>query len=228
MWAKNGYAAPMKFYNKPNKNILQNTLDGAPLAISEQVEGDSVGGAIKFLQLAGAIFRYKDDKKGQQDAYNWFMEEECGQIQQFPNISAVCYGTFGTGAAHIMANLNSYRKFMTNVCYSKDEPGLTNIERNVSDGLEDILTLTELCVHTLYSEFVPQPLVQELHAYGIDRVNGISLGPLHDAVLTHLSKTQSNPSLWLTQGSSFVDASLKSAKIRNTEAIEAAHVLSLH
>jgi len=77
---------------------------------------------------------------------------------------------------------------MINVSYSKEKPGLMNIERNVSDGLEDIPTLTELCVHALYSKFVSQPLVQELCAYGIDRVNGVSLGPLHNAVLTHLSK----------------------------------------
>ncbi|KAF8341655.1 uncharacterized protein EI90DRAFT_1763587, partial [Cantharellus anzutake] len=31
---------------------------------------------------------------------------------------------------------------------------------------------------------------------------------LHDAVLTHLSKIRSNPSLWLTHGSSFVEATL--------------------
>jgi hypothetical protein len=153
------------------------------------------------------------------------MEEECGQIQQFPNISAVRYGTFGTGATHIIADLDAYRKFMINICYSKEKPGLTNIEKNVSDGLEDIPTLTELCVHALYSEFVSQPLVQELRAYGIDGINGISLGPLHDAVITHLSKIHDNPSLWLHKGSSLDDVALKGTKIAHINAIKAVREL---
>jgi len=55
-----------------------------PSAAGTRATEVSQGGAVKTTALAGAIFKHKDDKKGQQDTFRHFFEAKLGYMINFP------------------------------------------------------------------------------------------------------------------------------------------------
>ena len=60
------------------------------------------------------------------------------------------YSSYLDIATEILAHLDAYVQFINQVCYSKVKPLLNNLEENISNALNDPLTLTELVCLALY------------------------------------------------------------------------------
>ena len=72
-WSKTG-VAPVLLMNRDNDAAASSGDANTRQRAAER----SVGGAIKLVELAGAIFRHKDDKKGQHDSWRYFCESRLG------------------------------------------------------------------------------------------------------------------------------------------------------
>jgi hypothetical protein len=74
-WAENGLPGPVKLYNRDNAAAVS-LAEGTGAAA--RAEEHSAGGAIKVASLAGAVFRHKDHKCGQQDMLQYYWDHETG------------------------------------------------------------------------------------------------------------------------------------------------------
>ncbi|KAJ7340838.1 hypothetical protein DFH08DRAFT_704562, partial [Mycena albidolilacea] len=88
---------------------------------------------------------------------------------------------------------------------SKQNPGLNHPEPNTFNGLNDLVTMTECCVMTLYKNTVSDPYVTAIRKPG---VNHLDLGPLHEQLIPHIEKLVVNPDLLLDLTESCEDATL--------------------
>jgi hypothetical protein len=156
VWEELNLPGPCLLANKANAQILRDLIEpGADTTqpmTEEQImafESTSRGG-LKFLQIAAAIFANKDDKKGQGDRLiahqtQWKRDErekhKKKRIPQFPDICKTRFGSYGRGASHVLKHLDFYRDLMEKIQWTKDTPGLTNIEplRLMSIGLSATL-----------------------------------------------------------------------------------------
>jgi hypothetical protein len=82
--------------------------------------------------------------------YVWYMEQHIGYHVPFPDVSNTQYGSHGEAAATILMYRDHFLSFMAVIRDAKDKPGKTNIEKNFTAAIKDILTLIELCVLALY------------------------------------------------------------------------------
>jgi len=87
------------------------------------------------------------------------MEKHIGHRVPFPDVSNTRYGSHGHAAATILIYREHFLSFMDAIRDAKDRPGETNIEKNFSEALKDIPTLTELAVLSLYFITVSQPFM---------------------------------------------------------------------
>ncbi|TFY76137.1 hypothetical protein EWM64_g7875 [Hericium alpestre] len=145
---------PIFLFNRDNAAAVADKTATTAKARAEQV---SSRGAIKTASLAGAIFRNKYEKKGQQDAYRYFFSEMLGFIVQFPDTSNTRYGSFCDAACELLVNLVIYLEFLDLMRYNKEKGELNHMEQNIFDALHDPSTLTELAVLSLYSQNISQP-----------------------------------------------------------------------
>ncbi|KAG1769493.1 hypothetical protein EV702DRAFT_1202900 [Suillus placidus] len=72
-WIDNSVEGPVLLMNKDNV-AASSAGSSTPKQRAIQV---SIGGAQKVLELAGAVFWHKDDKKGQQDSLRYYFEKLC-------------------------------------------------------------------------------------------------------------------------------------------------------
>jgi hypothetical protein len=63
-WGETGVEGPVLLMNKDNAAAAS----GGSSSAKQHVIQVSTGGAQKVLELAGAVFQHKDNKKGQQDS----------------------------------------------------------------------------------------------------------------------------------------------------------------
>jgi hypothetical protein len=117
-------------------------------------------GASHATMLEGFICCNKDKKKGQQDTYNWYIEEKVGLRVPYPDVSNTRYSSHGEASATLIRD--HFIHFMEFVRDAKDKPGLTNIGKNFLDAIQDIPTLTELCVLAMYNINVSRPFMQHV------------------------------------------------------------------
>ncbi|KAF8587696.1 hypothetical protein K439DRAFT_1614130 [Ramaria rubella] len=113
-WEDHGVPGPIKLMNQDNAAAAH-------------------GGAIKATSLAGAVFRHKDDKKGQQDSLKYFFKDTLGYPISFPDTKL-------------------YIQFLDIVKDKKDSRSLNHMEQNVYAALKDSPTLHKLCVLKLFSQ----------------------------------------------------------------------------
>jgi hypothetical protein len=79
--------------------------------------------------------------------------------------------------------------------WSKVNPSLTNIEKNLRDALKDQPTLTEFCAMILYQQIVTHPYLRQVRGPGTKNVNVLDLGPLHVAIREHIEQILANPAI---------------------------------
>ena len=67
------------------------------------------------------------------------------------------------------------------------------MEQNLWNALHCIPTRTELAVLALYAQAVTHPYMRIVHAPGVERINMLDLGPLHDKVYKHIIRIAEDP-----------------------------------
>ncbi|KAI0348796.1 hypothetical protein OH77DRAFT_1553381, partial [Trametes cingulata] len=185
-WEKSSLQAPCLLMNRDNDAAAS---CGSSVA-KRQAEERSCRGAVKLSELAGALFRHKDDKKGQQDAVRYFFEATLGF--QFK----------------LLVHLQYYWDFLELVRDKKDSGTFNHMEHNVWKGLHDLSTLTELCVLALYTQSISHPYMREARGPQNGLTNHLDLGPLHARLKAHMACIVADPEILLAPDASYEGGSL--------------------
>ncbi|KAJ7845342.1 hypothetical protein B0H13DRAFT_2363702 [Mycena leptocephala] len=227
-WAKLGVPGPILLANKQNAAILRNLFDPAVPADAAMTEDElrafqtSTCGGVKTCALAGAIFNNKDDKKGQADKHVDFMTRKLDTPHpRFPDTSNTRFGSYGGASAELITYLLQYLDLMDVIQWSKINPSLTNIEKNLRDALKDEATLTELCAMILYQQIISHPYLRQVRGPGTENVNLLDLGPLHVAVRDHIQQILDNPDIIFGGDLSYETAALDGKEWKDQKAVDA-------
>ncbi|KAI0324778.1 hypothetical protein GY45DRAFT_1349231 [Cubamyces sp. BRFM 1775] len=203
-WSKFGLQPPMLLMNRDNDAAATS----GPSAAAKRAAEKSVGGAVKLADLAGALFRHKDDKKGQQDATRYHFEATLGVRFTFPDTSNTRYQSYCEAAGELLVHLQLYRDFLELVRDKKTTGMFNHMERNVHKGLHDIPTLTELCVLALYRQSVCHPYMREVRGPQDGLTNHLDLGPLHEWLKAYMARIIADPDILLAPEAMYATASL--------------------
>ena len=182
----------------------------------------SQGGAVKATSLTGAIFRNKDDKRGQQDALCHFFEAELGHMVLVPNTSSTRYHSHCEAAAELLVHLVLYIAFSEAVQEEKEACPFNNMEANVYNALHDIHTLTEMAILVYYSQSIALPYLEAVH--GSEGTNNLDL--VHTRVKSHCQAIIDNPDILFTADASYNSGSLDGKIWHRPDAIYAVKRMS--
>ncbi len=127
-WIDHGLDGPVKMYNRDNAAAS----DLAPgTSAAKQANDNSRGGAIKVSSLAGAVFRHKDRKWGQQDTLRFFFDHELGFTICFPDTNNTRFQSHAEACTVIITYLDLLLKFLGYVKDNKASHSLNHMENNV-------------------------------------------------------------------------------------------------
>ncbi|KAI0367582.1 hypothetical protein BV20DRAFT_949876 [Pilatotrama ljubarskyi] len=223
-WAKLGLTPPLVLMNKENAAAAE----CGPSDAQDRAMEVSDSGGVKTTNLAGLIFRHKDDKKGQQDTFRIFFEASSavGAAVHFPDTSNTRYQSHCEAAAELLVHLDLYIEFLAFVRDKKTKRTFNNLENNVYRALHDIPTLTELCALTLYSQSVSHPYLRQVRGHNAESSNHLDLGPLHTRVKAHLTRIIQAPGLLLAPDASYEHGTLDGKPWERPEAFYSVHRLA--
>ncbi|KAF7335846.1 hypothetical protein MSAN_02331100 [Mycena sanguinolenta] len=227
-WQLLGLTPPILLANKDNAATIALGV-GADSDAVERALKASQRGAHKLVSICGNLFRHKDDKKGHQDLHRHFFTKVKFDVTgehstvKFPDTSNVRCGSHNAGAAELVTYHAAYLEFLSIIRDSKQTPGLNHSEQNAWNGLNDIPTMTECCVMTLYKNAVSNQYVAATRKPG---VNHVDLGPLLTHVRAHIQKLHDNPDLLLDPTSSCEDATLDGKPFRDQFAVDSVHCMA--
>ncbi|PCH35890.1 hypothetical protein WOLCODRAFT_38477, partial [Wolfiporia cocos MD-104 SS10] len=216
-WEREGLTGPVLLMNRGN-HAAATLGDAAARSRAEEV---SEGGGIKATKLAGAIFRHKDDKKGQQDSFQIFFEASSavGAMVHFPDTSNTRYQSHCTAAEELL--------FLEAIRDKKDNHTFNHMEANLFKALHDIPTLTELAVLALYSQAICHPYLRQVCGPKQEHTNLLDLGPLHNWVKAHSKNIAENPLLLLAPDASYSTGALDGEPWERPEVIYTIHQMQL-
>lgn len=152
------------------------------------------GGAVKLLQLLGALLNHKDDKKGEHDLARHYFLTVIGYLLLFPDVSNVRYGSYGDGACIVLQYREHIISYLEMIRDRKNSPGLNHLEQNVYTGLRDIPTLVELIALAANTIAISKPYITKIRG---SESSALSMGPFHERVKAHVRHLAANPSLFL-------------------------------
>jgi hypothetical protein len=224
-WEEAGEQGPLLLANKDNAAVIENAANDPEEytgAERRALEVSACGG-VKATTLAGFIFNHKDDKKGHQDSFSMWFEQNTGRHVNFPDTSNTRYQSHCNAAAELITYLEDYIKFMEYVRDRKQNQKFNHIEENLYRALQDAPTITELAVLTLYAQAITHPYMRHIRGPGTEEVNMLELGPLHNQLKVHIQKIIGDPGLLLNGDASFESGSLDGLNWETPEAIEVVH-----
>ncbi|TFY78907.1 hypothetical protein EWM64_g5098, partial [Hericium alpestre] len=164
------------------------------------------------------IFRNKDDKKGQQDSLKFYLQEELGYVVDSLEMSNTRYQSHCRASAELLVNWKLYVDYLLQAKDRKEKRTFTNLELNVYKALHDILTITELCVLTLYSQSISHPYLREVRSADQKHTNVLDLGPLHEKVIAHCRKIIENSDILLASDATHEEGTLDGQNWERPEA----------
>ncbi|KAF8310005.1 hypothetical protein DL93DRAFT_2140948 [Clavulina sp. PMI_390] len=214
-WAANGKAPPLALWNKDISKHAPNR----PLTEAEQ---KSNAGAIKLLQLLGALLNHKDDKKGEHDlARNWFLDT-MGKLLMFPDVSNVRFGTFGEAACVVLLVYEHLIEYLEVVAFRKEGnrgiDNLNHLEKNVYNGLKDVPTIVELVALAANAISISQPYI--VHVRNRE-INGLNLGQYHEGVKSHVKHLAAHPEYFIDSEVEAEAITLNKKPLRQPEVLQA-------
>ncbi|THU77493.1 hypothetical protein K435DRAFT_738419, partial [Dendrothele bispora CBS 962.96] len=228
-WDKYGLEGPVVLANKFNAATLEPVLNpnahrGRKLTDVEvaALEASTRGGA-KTAAIAGAVLRNRDERKGQGKVYIAHFRDLLGDdFEQFPDTSNSRFATHGAAAGVLFLHKMHYIEFLETVKLTKNQPGWTNIEKNLVNALKCPQTCQELAVLGLVHQAITVPYLRVVRAN--KHVNALDLGPWHLHVREHLQKLIDDPSLLLIPGEdTYLSASLDGKPWQKPAVIQAIH-----
>ncbi|KAJ6536941.1 hypothetical protein B0H19DRAFT_1270627 [Mycena capillaripes] len=227
-WKKLGVPGPVLLANKANAALLRHIGDHTFPSDTVLTEDEfkafeaSTRGGVKACALAGAIFRNKDQKKGQGERHVDFMTTKLKkQHHKFPDTNNTRFGSHGDAAAELVIYLPLYLEILDVIEWSKHFPSLTNIEKNLLAALRDPATLTELVAMILYRVLITHPYLRQVRGPGTENTNLLDLGPLHRAVQEHIQAILDDPDLIFGPDASYETATLDGKPWSDCPAMEA-------
>ncbi|KAG1851408.1 hypothetical protein F4604DRAFT_1934096 [Suillus subluteus] len=183
----------------------------------------SPGGAQKVLELAGAVFRHKDDK-GQQDSLHYYFEVELGYRIQWPDTSNTRYHSHSDAACEYLVNDTLYLTFLELVPLKKESQTSTNIEYNVYWNFMCLKTKQEMMSWATYNQCITHPYLCTIRN---STANILDLGPIHMKVISHLNHIINGIDLILTPDTTYETLTLDSKPFERPEAFYAIQCLAL-
>ncbi|KAE9385516.1 hypothetical protein BT96DRAFT_840599 [Gymnopus androsaceus JB14] len=178
----------------PNRDNAAAITKAPGTEAAERATTRSERGAIKVASLAGAIFRHKDRKRGQQDTLRFYFDHKLGFSLAFPDTSNTRFQSHAEACTLIITHLNLFIEFLTCVQQNKGSRKLNHMELNVLKGLQDPATRLEFCAITLYHLAVSIPYMREIRGPFAKEDNILKLGTFHKRVIDHLDALIKDPS----------------------------------
>ncbi|KAJ8489944.1 hypothetical protein ONZ51_g2649 [Trametes cubensis] len=221
-WSAAGLQPPVLLMNRDNDAAARSGASAAAARATEK----SCGGAVKLAELAGALFRHKDNKKGQQDATRYFFEAALGERFTFPDTSNTRYQSYCEAAGELVVHLQLYRDFLELVRDKKTTGAFNHMERNVYAGLHDIPTLTELCVLALYGQSICHPYMRDVRGPQDGLTNHLDMGPLHERLKAYMTRIIADPDILLAPDASHTRAALDGEPWERPAVITSVHALA--
>ncbi|KAL1674762.1 hypothetical protein EV122DRAFT_220044 [Schizophyllum commune] len=218
-WADNGKEGPMKLYNRDNLAAIR-SAGGTDAARRADVR--SKGGAVKLVSLAGAVFRHKDRKRGQQDTLRFFFHSELGFIITFPDTSNTRFQSHATACEVVLTYHDLLLQFLEYVRDNKGTGSLNNLEKNVFDALQCRKTMREVVLIVLYSQAISAPYMREIRGPFRSFDSVLDQGPLHARIIAHLEHIADNPGLLIDDCVDHRTAALDGKLWHSPEAVYAA------
>jgi hypothetical protein len=160
-WVENNLPGPLKMYNRDNSAAV--TL-GEGTSAATRAEDRSTGGAIKVSSLAGAIFRHKDRKRGQQDTLRYFWDYETGFNICFFDTSNTRFQSHAGACEIIVVHMELLLHFLVYVRENKGSRTLNHMELNVERGLLCFYTRHEFVVIAILHQNIDVPYMLEVCA----------------------------------------------------------------
>ena len=213
-WEENKVTGPVLLMNKDNSAAAA----GGASSAKERAISVSIGGAQKVLDLAGAVFRHKDDKKGQQDSLHYNMEAELGFVVQWPDTSNTRYHSHGDAACEFLVHAPCYITYLELMRLKKDNRTLTNIEENVLRGFTCTKTKEEIICFAVYNQCITHPYLRLVRRSSL---NILDLGSLHSKLISHLSTLIANVDTILGPAAEYKTATLDGKLFERPEAVYA-------
>ena len=155
-WGENAIEGPVLLMNKDNAAAAASDNS----KVKDRAINVSAGGAQKVLDLAGAVFRHKDSKKGQHDSLCYHMENILGFKVQWPDTSNTRYHSHGDAACKFLVHEPLYIAYLEQICLKKDSRTLTNIEENVLRGFSCPKTKEEIICFAAYNQCITHPYLR--------------------------------------------------------------------
>jgi hypothetical protein len=186
----------------------------------------SLSGGVKLTSPAGAVFRNKNTKIGQQNTHQHFFQSCEEKMPKFPDTSNTCYQSHYLAAAELIIRQELYIEFLEWICDGKDKPGFTNMKKNIYAGLTDVPTLTELCVLVLYAQAISHPYMHEVQEPAAKEINILDLGSLHQKVQKHMEEVIAKPEILLHPHGTYKTGSMDSKQWHSLEAVAAVEKLA--
>ncbi|KAJ7474992.1 hypothetical protein FB451DRAFT_1034862 [Mycena latifolia] len=218
-WVDNNLPGPLKMYNRDNSAAVSL---GEGTSAAARAEDRTTGGAIKVSSLAGAIFRHKDRKRGQQDTLRYFWDHETGFNICFPDTSNTRFQSHAGACEIIVLHMELLLQFLVYVRENKASRALNHMELNVERGLLCWYTRHEFVVIALLNQNIDVPYMLEVRGPLRTEDNLLKLGELHRKVKEHLKKIIANPKLVTGADAIFTTATLNGRPWEKPEVVYAA------
>ena len=194
-WSANKRTPPRLLMNRDKAAAVKNVPSSTASAPTQvNVPNKAVGGAIKLIQLIGALLNHKDDKKGEHNLARHYFLSIIGILLMFPDVSNIRYGSYGEAACVILLYRQHLINYLEMIRDRKNTPGLNHLEQNVYNGLQDIPTIVELIPLAANAIAVSQHYMAHVRS---SSSNGLDLGSWHEKVKAHVHHLATNPDLIL-------------------------------
>ncbi|KAJ6547032.1 hypothetical protein B0H19DRAFT_990256, partial [Mycena capillaripes] len=148
---------PVLLANKAHSATIE--LGAGDLNSSAAVENaieSSSSGAIKLLQLLGALLRHKDGERGYQERATIFLRERQRELynienaERFPDISNTRYSSYTYGAAYVVCFHGILQELLEQTINAKISGQANHVEYNILKGLKCAETMSHLVGVALY------------------------------------------------------------------------------
>ncbi|KAJ3818289.1 hypothetical protein F5880DRAFT_1491626 [Lentinula raphanica] len=203
-WGENGVDPPVLLPNRDN-DAAASLAPGT--AAAKRATEKSKGGGVKVSTLAGAVFRHKDRKRGQQDTLRFCFDKELGFSIEFPDTNNTRFQSHAQACAVLITYLDFFLSFLDLVEDNKSSRSLNHMEENVRRGLRCNKTLHEIAAITLYHQAISVPYMREIRGPASSEQNVLKLRHFHQNLKAHLRKLIATPELIISPDISFELAS---------------------
>jgi hypothetical protein len=204
MYATHSLAPPVLLANKANAATIVLSTDNPDNPAAQHAIKVSSAGAIKLLQLIGALLCHKDGEHRYQDKCRIFMREQKLELYNlnepgtFPDVSNTRYGCYTYTVAEVVCFHGLIQELVTEIVLGKAKAGTYNhVEKKILKGLNCAATMTELVALALYGASVSWPYVATVHGTKDEPINLLSLTDLHRKLSVLCAHTANNPNILL-------------------------------